>query len=53
MSERVAYTVPEVAEATGLHPDTVRAAIQRGEIPATRVGRQWLVPAAWLAEVAR
>ncbi len=43
-TERRAYTVREVAEAFGLHPDTVAAAIRRGELRATRLGRRWLVP---------
>jgi excisionase family DNA binding protein len=32
-------TIPEVARRLGLHRDTVYRKIQRGEIPAVRIGR--------------
>jgi excisionase family DNA binding protein len=53
MTERVTYTVPEVAQRFGIHEDTVRAAIKRGEIRATRLGRQWLIGIAEIERIAR
>lgn len=35
--------VPGAAEALGLHPETVRALIHRGELPAVRLGRQFRI----------
>jgi excisionase family DNA binding protein len=32
---------------------TLRSAIERGEIPATRAGATWRVPVSWLCEQAR
>ena len=41
----------EAAEKLGIHPRTVKRAIAAKEIPGTRVGRLYLVNAAWLASV--
>jgi len=41
---RKAHTVREVAQILGLGLNSTYAAISRGEIPAIRVGRRWLVP---------
>lgn len=38
--------VDELAAYLRVHPRTVLRAIERGEIRATRLGRQWLIPAA-------
>jgi excisionase family DNA binding protein len=38
------YTVAEVAELFGLHPQSVYAAAARGELPAMRFGRRWVFP---------
>lgn len=35
--------VPALAELLSLTPHGVRAMIRRGELPAVRVGRQWIV----------
>ena len=35
--------LPELAERLGLSRETVRKALVRGEIPHTRIGRQYLV----------
>jgi excisionase family DNA binding protein len=40
---RLAYTVAELADACGLQVRHVRVLITRGEIPAFRMGRIWLV----------
>lgn len=40
----------EVAEATGLDIKSVRAAIERGEIPARRIGRLIKIPVWWVDE---
>jgi excisionase family DNA binding protein len=45
---REALPIGEAARRLGIHRDTLRAAIRRGEIPATRIGRRWLVPVAAL-----
>lgn len=41
----------KAAEKLGVSSRTVKRAIARGEIPGTRLGRCYLLPAAWLAEV--
>lgn len=43
-------TVTECASVLEVDPRTVRRAIDRGEIPAVRVGTQYRVPVAWLRE---
>lgn len=42
--ERQAITIGEAARRLGVHRETLRAAIERGEVPAARLGRRWLVP---------
>lgn len=37
------YTVPEVAERVGVSRVAVLMAVHGGRIPATRVGRMWLI----------
>jgi excisionase family DNA binding protein len=51
MDKETFLTVREVAEMLRVHPATVRAAIKRGDIPATRFGRKWLIRAADIAPV--
>ena len=41
-------TVQQAAERASCHPATIRRMIQRGELPALRVGSRWRVPAASL-----
>ena len=36
-------SVAEAADVLGVHPATVQRAIRRGDIPATKLGRQWRV----------
>jgi excisionase family DNA binding protein len=43
----------EAAAILGVDPRTLRFAIERGEIPATRTGNIWRVPVSWLREQAR
>lgn len=43
----------EAAAILDVDPRTLRAAIERGEIPATRTGNLWRVPVAWLREQAQ
>ena len=45
--------VPEVASITGRDERTIRKAAEKGEIPARKVGANWLIPVAWLREQAR
>lgn len=49
--ERQALTIGEAAQRLGVHRETLRAAIERGEVPAARLGRRWLVPVAALDEL--
>ncbi len=37
-------SLAEAAEIVGVHPVTLRRLIKKGELRATRVGRQWRVP---------
>ncbi|MGA3354791.1 MAG: helix-turn-helix domain-containing protein [Acidimicrobiales bacterium] len=43
-----ALSIAEAASRLGVHRQTLRAAIRRGELPAARLGRRWLVPVAAL-----
>lgn len=43
-------TSTEAAVILDIHPTTLRSAIARGEIPATRAGATWRVPVSWLRE---
>ncbi len=43
MSERLTYTVPEVAELLGISRSTAYECVRRGEIPALQFGRRVLV----------
>ncbi len=38
------YTASEVAEKLRITPDGVAKRIKRGQLPAVRVGRRWLIP---------
>jgi excisionase family DNA binding protein len=40
------YTTAEVADKLRITPDGVAKRIKRGELPAIRVGRRWLIPKA-------
>jgi len=42
--KRETFSIDEVAAVLGLHRMSVRSAIDRGEIPAIRIGHRWLVP---------
>jgi excisionase family DNA binding protein len=46
--EPQALTIADAARRLGVHRETLRAAIERGEVPAARLGRRWLVPVAAL-----
>ncbi len=46
LAPRHAVTIAEAARRLGVHRETLRGAIRRGEIPAARLGRRWLVPVA-------
>ena len=54
---RVAFSLHEVSQATGLGYSTVRRVVREGQLPTVRVGRRLLVRVsdldAWLAEHAR
>jgi excisionase family DNA binding protein len=46
MSDRMTYTVDEVADMLGLARGTAYARVQDGSIPAVRMGRRWVIPKA-------
>ena len=50
--EPLTYTVEEVAVMLGIARGVAYESVRTGEIPATRVGRRWLIPRrrfhAWL-----
>ncbi len=50
VDKRETLTVPEAAELLGVNPRTVYVAIERGECPAIRVGRNIRVPTARFRE---
>lgn len=43
MSERTHYTTAEAAERLRMKPDSVARKIKRGQLPAVKVGKQWLI----------
>ena len=51
-TETLTYTVDQIAELLGVARGVAYESVRNGEIPATRVGRRWLVPRkrlhAWL-----
>lgn len=49
--EPVAVSIAEAAARLGIHRQTLRAAIGRGDLRAVRVGRRWLVPVAAIDEL--
>jgi excisionase family DNA binding protein len=49
MAGRVTFIAPDdLAARWGLDRKTVLAALHRGEIPATRIGRLWRIPETWV-----
>lgn len=56
-AERLTLTLGEAALAVGASRNALLRAIARGEFPATRVGRAWMVPTleleAWLSRTSR
>jgi len=48
LEDRNFALLPEAAAILECDPRTVISAIKRGEIPATKAGRQYRIPAAWL-----
>ena len=50
-SYRQTLSIEEVASILGLHRLTVRAAIDRGDIHAIRIGRRYLIPKASLEKL--
>ena len=43
--ERLAYSVPEAAEALGVHPNTVWRRVWDGQIPHIKIGNATRIPA--------
>jgi len=46
--ERVAESIDDTATALGINAKSVRAGIEKGEIPSLRIGRRILVPRWWI-----
>jgi len=51
MAERLTITVPEAAEILGINRTGAYRAIERGELPAIRIGRRLVVPKAAIARL--
>lgn len=51
-SPRRVYSIAEAAEALRVHPDTIRRAIDRGDLAASRKLGVWRIPASAIAEAA-
>ena len=49
--EPIAVSIAEAAARLGIHRQTLRAAIERGDLRAVRIGRRWLVPVAAIDEL--
>jgi len=47
-NDRLVFGIPEAARILGISRETLRQAVIRGEVPARRLGRQWLIPVAVL-----
>jgi excisionase family DNA binding protein len=43
MADGDLLTLPEIADLTGMAGPTVRVWVKQGRLPATKVGRQWMV----------
>ncbi len=52
-SERQTLSVEETARLLGIGRASAYKAVRRGEIPAVRIGRRWLVSSAALNEMLR
>lgn len=50
VSPRTTLTVEEAARVLGIGRSTAYEAVRCGQIPAIRLGRRAIVPAAWLAQ---
>lgn len=44
------WSPDELADAVGLDRKTVYSSIARGQIPVVRIGRRFLIPAAWVEQ---
>ncbi|MCI0440067.1 MAG: helix-turn-helix domain-containing protein [Chloroflexi bacterium] len=51
VSERLLFTLPEAARALSVATRTLRRLIERGELPAVRIGRSVRVPVAAVCEL--
>ena len=49
--QAVTLSIAEAASRLGIHRQTLRAAIERGDLRAVRIGRRWLVPVAAIDEL--
>ncbi len=45
------FTLAEAAARLGIHRQTLRAAIERGDLRAVRIGRRWLIPVEAIEEL--
>jgi excisionase family DNA binding protein len=48
ITTRLFINTEEAAAILGVDPRTLRRAVERGEVPATRLGVRILIPTAWL-----
>lgn len=49
---RIAWSVAEFAQMTGLSEDCVRELLRNGDIPATKFGQQWRIADSYVQAVA-
>lgn len=49
--QRAVFTVREAATILGVGRNTLYEALRRDELPALRLGRRLLIPAAWLERI--
>jgi excisionase family DNA binding protein len=48
---RIAWSPREVSQMTGMSYSTVIEGIHAGEVPATKVGTRYVIPAEWVEQV--
>jgi hypothetical protein len=49
--EKLLVSVPYAAKKTGLDERSIRAALESGDIPGKRYGRNWKIPYWWLEQL--
>ena len=42
-TERLSYTIEQASDVSGIAPSTLRELCARGDLPARKVGRRWII----------